>query len=831
MTGWRIGIITLIVVLLPLFCLCGAWAYDLRPEDAGFAVAAETEQRTLLFNADTLQFRLADNATGKTWDTCVLNGQQGNKTVKNTQKSTLVATFISNAQNATTNTMDSCSKSQQTGTYAWEAVPGGIEIHFTLGDDTLIIDDLPKAIRADKYYLLRDNAGWDSKETKKFQDNYRAVKMQGLEQEYMIRVKDDSLSALLIKDLYALIFSSGIYTQADMEEDNAAVNYERTYLPELEATVRFTLEGEDLVVTIPCGDLRFTEGNEITSLDVLPYFLAADTSQEGFILVPDGCGALIYLNNGKPAVTAYSMPVYGRDALIGAASYVSPRQAVELPVFGLKRSDSAMLAIIEKGAEMANIYANISGRSDEFNRINASFTIREVESVSLAGNESITSPRYCEDVYQGDIVLRYKWLTRETDGCLDMARTYRRYLLDRGLLQEQAREENAPFFMEILGAVKKDKFFLGVPYASSVQATTVRQAEEIYDAALNAGIGSVRLIFSGLFEGGVKNAALSSLRLDGGMGSVQDVRQLHQKLASTGGALYAGVYGGRVYTRRGFNTLSQAARKHDGEPAQAYTFGEPVLKRSRTDHPGYYVSPYYLPEYTEKVLSGLQKIELDGLNLFDVGNTPIGDYKRKHNLSRIGAVPVYEQALEALRGSYNLLLDAPLLYALPYADGATSLPSSDNGFAITDASIPFLQWVLDGSMPYSSGSWNTESYLGMEGHLLWALESLSCPRFTFTWALPEIFANTEDMDYMAYFSVQYRDYLETAAQMYREFNDFYRKVGQAQAASYEILSSTLRKVTYDNGVALYVNYGRTEALYGGKTIPAQGYLVREGGEK
>ncbi len=830
MRGWRMGIVALCVVLLLLLCTDGAGAYELQPADKGFAVAAETAERVLLFNAETLQLRLVDPETGKTWDTCVLNGQQGNKTIKNTQKSTLVATFISNAQNATVNTMDTCSKSQQTGTFEWENVPGGVEIRFTLGDDTLIIDDLPKAIRVDKYYDLKENAGWTSKEANKFLDNYRAVKMQGLEQEYMIRVKDDSLSALLIKDLYAIIFSSGIYTQEDMAEDNAAVNYERSYLPQLRATVRFMLDRGDLVVTIPCGELGFTEDNEITALDVLPYFLAADTGQEGYILVPDGSGALITLNNGKPAVTAYSMPVYGRDALINAATYVSPRQAVELPVFGLKRTDSAMLAIIEKGAEMANIYANISGRSDEFNRVNASFAIREVESVSLAGNESITSPRYCDDVYQGDIVLRYKWLTSESDGYLEMAQTYRHYLLERGALQEKPREAEAPFFMEILGAVKKDKFILGVPYASSVQATTISQAGEIYDAALAAGIGNVRLIFSGLFTGGIKNAALSSLRLDGGMGSGKELKQLREKLRSTGGQLYSGVYWGRVYTRRGFNILTQASRKHDGEPAEAYTFGEPILKRSRTDHAGYYVSPYYLPEYTDKALSALQKMELDGLNLFDLGNTPIGDYKRKQNLSRISAIPLYEQALETITGRYSLLLDAPLLYALPYADGATNLPSGDNGFAITDASIPFLQWVLDGSMPYSGSSWNTESYLGVENHLLWALESLSCPRFTFSWQLPSIFANTEDADYMAYFSVQYQDYLEKAAQLYGEFNAFYRMVDQARPVSHEILTADLRRVIYENGVTLYVNYGKTDALWENETIPAQGYLVREGGK-
>ena len=829
MKGKSILMGILLCILLSLLFAGGACAYELRAEDAGFALAAETEGKALLFNEKTLQFRWIDKATGKTWDTCVLDGQQGNKTIKNLQKSLLTATYIVNAQNATTGTMDSYSKSLQTETFTWEPVENGVEIRFTLGDDTLIVDDLPKGIRADKYQKLLEGAGWTDKNRKTFQDNYRAVKVSGQDQEYMIRVKDGTLSPLLIQQLHALIFDSGIYTEEDLEEDNAAVNYEREYLPELYVTLRCALEGEDLVFTVPCSQVASTPDNEIISLDLLPYFLAADTAQDGFMLVPDGSGALIYLNNAKAAVTAYSMPVYGRDALINANVYTSPRQDVALPVFGLKRTDSAVVAIIEKGAELANIYANISGRSDEFNRTNASFILRDVESVSLAGNESITSPRYSSDVYQGDIVMRFQWLTNEADGCLEMAQAYRRYLLGRGILAEAEKDENAPFYLEVLGAAKKDKFFLGIPYASTVQATTIAQAGDIYAAVREAGIGNIRMIFSGLFSGGIKNASLTGARLDGGMGDMRALLALSQRLKENGDTLYPALYWGRVYSRNDFNILSQASRKHDGEPAQAYTFAQPILKHAHTNHPGYFVSPHYLPEYTRKALSALEKYQLDGLALFDLGNTPVGDFKRRQNMSRITAVPVYEEALEAIGKDYSLLLNRPLLYALPYADGATNLPDGDNGFAIADVSIPFLQWVLCGSMPYSASSWNLKGYMGMEPQLLWALESQSAPRFTFTWQDPSVFDNTEDHDYMASFSSQYRDYLDTAAEMYRVYNDFYRQVRGAQVSAYQIITPSLRKVTYDNGVELYVNYGKTQALADGETIPAQGYLIREGG--
>ena len=100
----------LCIFLALLLGIGGACAYELRAEDEGFTIAAETETRTLLIDEKTMQLRLVDNATGKSWDTSVMDGKQGNRAIKNTQKSAIQATFISNPQNATTTIMDSYSK-------------------------------------------------------------------------------------------------------------------------------------------------------------------------------------------------------------------------------------------------------------------------------------------------------------------------------------------------------------------------------------------------------------------------------------------------------------------------------------------------------------------------------------------------------------------------------------------------------------------------------------------------------------------------------------------------------------------------------------------------
>ena len=821
----RISWLLLLALVMSLFV--SAYAYEMRAEDEGFTVIAENETRALLFNETTTEVRIVDLASGKTWDSAEMNGSQGNRTIKSLQKAALQASFIINSQTSpvTTTTMDSYSRSVDSGTFEWKLIDNGVEITYTIGDSAYIVDDLPKAIRVDKYLKIVENSNWSTSQKKDFDSNYRAVPQKDSDYEYMIRVKDDSLSALLIKKLYEMIFDSGVYTQQDLLEDNAVVGYERKYSPKVHLTVRYQLDGDDLLFTVPCNEISFTEGNELVSFSALPYMLTADNTQEGYILVPDGSGALISLNNQKLSATPYSMPVYGSDALINADDYVSKRTDVVLPLVAIKRTDSAMIAIIEKGMEMATINTNVSGHSDEFNRASISFSIRNLENVALAGNESITSSRYASDIYQGDVVVRYKWLTDEDSTYLDIAKTYREYLVENELLVNAEAEENAPFFMEILGAVNKDKFFLGIPYQSTVQATTIEQARKIYEMARDQGITNIQMIYTGLFSGGIKNAALTDLDLDSGIGSEKELNALTKLLEENGDAFYPGVYWGRVYTDRDFNELQDASRKHDGEPAVVYTFGEPVLKHSRTNHQGYYISPYYLGDYTEKALKNMNRLSISGLSLFDLGNTPVGDHKRKANLSRVHATGTFEEALESISGEYELMLDKPLLYAFKYADSATNLPRGDNGFAITDYSIPFLQWVLDGSVVYSSESWNTESYMGYENQLLWALESKSAPRFTFSWEKPSVYANTEDVDYMAYYSSRYTDSLSIAAEMYGIYNDFYKMVADANLVEHTILDGDVRRIVYDNGVTLYLNYSYTDALAGDVTVPAMSYVI------
>ena len=96
------------------------------------------------------------------------------------------------------------------------------------------------------------------------------------------------------------------------------------------------------------------------SLGLLPYFLTSATDVEyddGYMFIPDGSGALINLDSTKVKEYHYSASWYGGDRLINSTTYNSVNPQMMMPVFGMKTSDSTVLAIIENGAEAATLDA------------------------------------------------------------------------------------------------------------------------------------------------------------------------------------------------------------------------------------------------------------------------------------------------------------------------------------------------------------------------------------------------------------------------------------------------------------------------------------------
>ena len=805
--------------------LFAVFALAVLAEEGSFVTAADNGRLRLSVNEQTLEVQLEDLANGELYETKVMNGQNGNKTTKNNQKSDMRVYYVVNEFVGTTNSMDSFSMAVSNGNYALSYVENGFEIRFSIGDTTITVDDLPKMVPVQKYYDLL-LPYWGDRDDSSFREFYRVYR-----DTMWVRTDDGSIGKVKLNNLYSLFYEKGKYTREDLAEDNLAYGYEIQKLnPRIDITVRYTLDESDLLVTVPCADIVFTDGNPVTRIDLLPYFLQAGTSDEGYIFVPDGSGSLINLNNGKLTALSYTDRVYGNDPLMNVNVFTADSESIRLPVYGIKTRDRAIFAVIEQGAALATINADISGRSDEFNRVYSSFTLRDIELLQVLGTASGGSPRYPDDIYTDDIVIRYKFLYGDDASYTGMAHAYRDYLIGRGELSFSEMPKDAPLFAGIIGAVRKTKFFAGIPYESTAVATTMKQASVIASALSEAGVKNPVMLLRGYWEGGIKHESLAGMSLESSAGSKTDLKNLTEHTRNLGGETSLVTNAEKVYTTSNFSKSKQASRRQDDFVASVVDYAEPILAEERGYEDSFYVSPAYIPVYSEKIVQNLKKAKLvsGGIALDDLGELLVGDYRNKNNISRVHALPYVRQALETLADGGKLVMKAPNDYAMFCASMIYGLPNGDNGHKVEDASVPFIQLVLDGTRVYCAQPWNESAYNGIWRELNYAVESKSAPYFILSYAPETVYLHTEDMDSQSFFMTQYEQWLTEIGTAYARYNAYWQLVKDARVKSHEVLSSTLRRVTYENGVTAYINYASQAAEIDGVSVSAHDFMVTEG---
>ena len=193
-------------------------------------------------------------------------------------------------------------------------------------------------------------------------------------------------------------------------------------------TLQVTLEGDDLVVTVPDESIQETEENcYISTISLYPFMgYSFLDDKNGYMLVPDGNGALIYLDNKEGRyTTGFSQMIYGKDAGFeqpSPQSYlwekydtVIDANQVIAPVFGMAHTDEQLgyVAVVEDGDTRASIEAHPNGVMVNYNRCFAKFMLRDIYVQPLNQSNSGTVTNVEADRTHTDYTVRYMLLDGE----------------------------------------------------------------------------------------------------------------------------------------------------------------------------------------------------------------------------------------------------------------------------------------------------------------------------------------------------------------------------------------------------------------------------------
>ncbi|SFF28700.1 hypothetical protein SAMN05216378_5796 [Paenibacillus catalpae] len=790
----------------------------------GMKLAAETDALAMYFHEETTELAVVDKKSGKVWRT---NPEARNEDAKASpvEKELLSSQVTVNYRDriGTLNRFTNYAHSIANKQFKAEMIDSGLRLTYTIGDMSLGIDALPKYISKQR---MEEKVLSQLDDQTKITIN-RAYLPSETKPDVLERL-DTAVERPLVLQRVLDAFAKAGYTEEDLAFDNEenGIGAGGEEKPNFTVVLEYRLDGDSFLVNVPAGQIVESKGFKIRNLELLNFFGAAGTDEQGYMLVPDGSGGLIYLNNGKSNAEVYAQRIYGDDYNDNSGRRGQVSESARLPVFGLKSGDNAWFAQIERGESIANVTADIGGRQNSFNHIHASFALRGEDELELyKGNEVDEIHLLSEARYTGDIQVRYNFLDGSDASYAGMAEIYRERLAAEGLLKPVEAGEGLPFFVDVLGAIDKRKSFLGVPYKGLVPMTTVDQAGVIADALREKGVSNVQMRYLGWFNGGMKHTVPASVDMEGKLGSGSELRRLADKLEAAGGMLYPDTAFQHVLRDSfAFRPASDAARFITREQAARTPYNR-ALNTMDYDLGTYWLlSPAKLPYFVDQFMAGYDDYKIDSVSLRDLGDLLHADYRADRVIFRDTAKNIVTEQLGKLEKEFpHLLLTGGNAYALPYADKLVNVPMGDSGFNIVDETVPFYQMVIHGYMDYAGSPLNLDDEQDLQHQLLRSVEYGAAPHFLWTY---EPSSQLKFTAYDLYFSTEYTSWIEDAANMYAKANEALGGLRTQPISDRIVHQEGVVEVRYGNGAAVYVNYTDKPVTVGGMTIEAENFAVR-----
>jgi hypothetical protein len=806
------------------------------PEDnntvSGMILAAENDILKLYTNTDTTEIAVYDKRSGTITYSNPPDREEdpiasgSNKTALNSQF--VLSYYDSSMTEVTMYNYDYSVLKKQVSA---EKIKDGIRYTYLCGNldsPTGLVPPFITKERLEEKILSK----LTEKEAKTFKNSYTESKTLEGFWELSTGVKGNKVG---LSKMNKLVEAAG-YTIEDFDADaQAAAGGEDIERTTFTIPLEYRLEEDKLIVSIPTEQILETGSGKLAKIDLLCFFGAGGIEEEGYMLVPNGSGSLIHFNNGK-RTERYNQYIYGMDEAMQSFIVVENAEEARLPVFGIKRIDSAVFATIKEGDSLANLIADVSGGVNSYNYVYPSFLLRGTEKVSMFGTTGVSAdlPILEKDLYRLNITVTYSFLEKKAASYSGMANYYRTELINNGLLSRKLPSEDIPFYLDVVGGVKQQMSILGVPYLGVYPMTTFEEAQDIVKAFQTESVNNLRVNYLGWFNGGYYHDVAKDIKIEKKLGGAKELKKLKELLDNSGSKLFGDVALQKVsFESDHYNYKMESSQYYSG---YVISLGRnnPVTLR-QTGAMGYQetnyniVSPKFLVRHINKFTSSLKSVPLNGISLRDMGEVLSSDKRRTNVINREEAKKIIISQFMLLQNSgKDLLINSPNAYAFTYAKDIQNVPEGHNPYYIIDDEIPFYQMVIHGMADYCGNPINLSDSFDKQQLVLRMLEYGLAPHFTLS------YQDSSDIKYSGLnnlYSTQYENWLKEGVDIYHQVNEVLRYVTGSTITEHEILGNGLRYITYENGCSLYINYGDKDIIYQGVLIPARGYIFKEGAKR
>jgi len=585
--------------------------------------------------------------------------------------------------------------------------------------------------------------------------------------------------------------------------------------------LELTLGDQGLRVRVPLADIQeSTPSIKLTEILPLPNFGAGPVQTDGYVLVPDGSGAIIPFEYG---LANYSQRIYGDDVAVGQSTGKAPTQIARLPVFGVTNTNAAVLGIITQGDARARVAAETATKRSPFTTVYAEFIYRERLLVDVgqrtfeSTQANMFEPASCQlDAF----MMEYRM--PEIADYVGMANAYRQYLLDEKGMTASA--DSSALQVQVIGGVMHEESILGIPVDRVLPVTTYADTLSLIAALRERGVNELSLDYLYWYKDGTEGRLTSDMKAENRLGGRSGLQKLLSSLPD-GVSLYFDLnFTELMHNQPGYSTLYSTAQNVKKEPLTRQNFYLSTY-RLRTDTDKIFMlNPVRLTElvdrWTAKYTKRWQPAGMTGLSLRGMGET-IYSHFGDDPLDRGSAQAMWEKTIAdvAAQAENGLLLNGANAYALPYATTVQSVPVEHSRFLCEERAVPFYAIALHGLVDMSVPPVNDG-----EGNIrvLQAVESGIGLTYTLGWQNTTQLKNTAGEQYN-YITAAH--WLDRAADQYVQLAPYLAAVSGQAVTSHQELAAGVYRTEFENGAWALVNY--TDAAYaaGESQIPAGGFVT------
>ena len=582
------------------------------------------------------------------------------------------------------------------------------------------------------------------------------------------------------------------------EETATKTSYDKT---DIGFNVALSVVLKDGSMNVTCSNTNITGNPDayIKDIELLNYFGAYNDTRDGdFLLVPDGCGAIIRTSIYDESFESLSFDIYGSDPSVESNKET---ESAIVPVFGIKHGNTAFVSLIQKGDAVASVNAKKATQISEYNIVYPSFNITPVynddDTLYISKSPAVN-----------EISLCYRFLAGGNATYAGLASACREQLIRNSVLSTKTVKlsDYMPFYLTVTGSAVKT---LGpVTYLSNL--TDFEQATDMLTRMKNKGINNISVRYAGVFSGGLDSKDIVSSDIMLRLGGTDKLSKLYDYVSSQKMSLFLDI--NLLSSSSGFSgTAATNIQKRTAsfvpENALVDFMDETVKERQLR-------SLKKLKNIVASVLSDTRYFAFSGYCLNDAGTVLYSDFS-SGGMLRDEASQAINSAIAPLSTGHSVMAVRGNFYMLKNVDSVINIPL---GTSVAQSgaylAVPFVQLILHGIADYAGEPINTG--INLRETLLKNIEYGACPHFE--WNYEPVIGRTENDKFY------YDNTINAAAEFYTEANEALNDLRDARITDHYEVEDGIFCTEYDTGARIYVNYTNTDFSILGVVVEARNFL-------